>query len=189
MYFFPKANLLACRPSLNFACLLSCEMPGPGLSDAKPHKAIFHPATGLCVVRKSVFGPLTLGPCMESDSWTYTPQKTLMMKGTYFCLQAYGPGKPAKLGIVCTEPGSNWETISDSKMHLVTKLDDGTTVCLDIDSSNNNIVTNACKCLNGDNRCDPASQWFKIVNATNILTRPVIQISSNLDVNGPKHDI
>lgn len=132
-----------------------------------------------------MFEPLTLGSCTESDAWSYTPQKTLMMKGTYFCLQADGAGKPGRLGIICTEPGSNWERISDSKMHLSTKLDDGTTVCLDTDSSNN-IVTNACKCLSGDNRCDPASQWFKIVNATNILTRPVIQISSNFALNGAK---
>ncbi|WJZ80693.1 hypothetical protein VitviT2T_000592 [Vitis vinifera] len=165
---------------------LQSPFQGPDLSDARPHKVIFHPATGLCIVWKSVFEPLTLGPCPESDAWSYTPQKTLIMKETYFCLQADGPGNPGKLGIICTEPGSKWESISDSKMHLSTKLGDGTTVCLDIDSSNN-IVTNACKCLSGDNKCDPGSQWFKIVNATNISTRPLIQISSNLDLNGAEH--
>jgi len=31
---------------------------------------IFHPSTGLCVLRRSVFEPLTLGPCTHPEaSW------------------------------------------------------------------------------------------------------------------------
>ncbi|KAG2701868.1 hypothetical protein I3760_06G064500 [Carya illinoinensis] len=138
---------------------------GPGLSQTKPHKKIFHPSTGLCVIRKTLQEPLRLGPCTDSDGWNYTPQKTLTVKGTYFCLQAQDLGKPARLGIICNRSGSKWETTSDSKMHLSTKLDSGATVCLDVDSTNT-IVTNTCKCISRDDICDPGSQWFKLVDST-----------------------
>ncbi|KAK6922300.1 Glycoside hydrolase, family 5 [Dillenia turbinata] len=144
---------------------LQSPFQGPGVTDSSGHYIIFHPLTGLCVLRKSLFEPLKLGPCSMSEAWSYTPQKNLVMKGTYFCLQADGRGKPAKLSILCTGSNSKWEMISDSKMHFASKLADGTQVCLDIDSSNS-VVTNVCKCLSRDNRCDPASQWFKLVNST-----------------------
>ncbi|XP_041015609.1 glycosyl hydrolase 5 family protein-like [Juglans microcarpa x Juglans regia] len=138
---------------------------GPGLLQTKLHKLIFHPSTGLCVLRKRLQEPLRLGPCTDSDGWNYTPQKTLTVKGTYFCLQAQDLGKPARLGIVCSSSGSKWETTSDSKMHLSTKLDSGATVCLDVDSTDT-IVTNTCKCISRDDVCDPGSQWFKLVDST-----------------------
>ncbi|KAJ8645793.1 hypothetical protein MRB53_007541 [Persea americana] len=138
---------------------------GPGISSRRIYKIIFHPSTGLCVVRKSLFEPLKLGPCDQTEAWSYTPQKTLVIKGTYFCLQADCLGEPAKLGIICSESNSKWELISDSKMHISSMLTNGTTVCLDIDSDNN-VVTNLCKCLSRDQSCDPSSQWFKIINST-----------------------
>ncbi|PON74653.1 1,4-alpha-glucan-branching enzyme [Trema orientale] len=138
---------------------------GPGLLEARLHKIIFHPSTGLCVLRKSLFEPLTLGPCSSSDGWYYSPQKKLTIKGTYFCLQAVEVGKPARLTIKCTESDSRWETITDSKLQLSAQTSNGDTVCLDIDSANN-VVTNTCKCLSGDNSCDPSSQWFKLVDST-----------------------
>ncbi|XP_027151665.1 glycosyl hydrolase 5 family protein [Coffea eugenioides] len=138
---------------------------GPGVSESRPHKIIFHPATGLCVQRKSLLKPLELGPCSEAEAWGYSPQKTLTIKGTYYCLQADALGQPAKLGIICTDKSSKWEAISDSKMHLSSKLCDGSEVCLDVDS-NNVVVTNNCKCLSRDSSCDPASQWFKLVDSS-----------------------
>ncbi|KAK6160346.1 hypothetical protein DH2020_003727 [Rehmannia glutinosa] len=142
---------------------------GPGYSEARPHKIIFHPMTGLCIKRLSLLEPLVLGPCSEAEAWSYTPQKTLTIKGTYFCLQADELGQPAKLGIICSEPSSKWETISDSKMHLSSKLQDGTNICLDIDSDNN-VVTNNCKCLDRNSKCDPGTQWFKIIDSTRCVT-------------------
>lgn len=142
---------------------------GPGYEEAHPHKIIFHPATGLCVKRRSMFEPLELGPCSEAEAWSYSPDMLLTIKGTYFCLQAKELGMPAKLGIICTDPGSKWEPISNSKMHLSSKLQDNTIVCLDVDS-NNFIVTSNCKCLSRDNSCDPGSQWFKIINSTRCQT-------------------
>ncbi|GLT86556.1 hypothetical protein SLE2022_046900 [Rubroshorea leprosula] len=144
---------------------LQSPLQGPGLAESKPHLVIFHPATGLCLQRKSLFEPLRLGACSESEAWSYTTQKSLVIKGTYFCLQADELEKPAKLGVICSDSSSKWEMISDSKMHLSSKLSNGTSVCLDVDS-NNRVIINACKCLSKDNICDPASQWFKLVNST-----------------------
>ncbi|OIW00378.1 hypothetical protein TanjilG_05728 [Lupinus angustifolius] len=137
---------------------------GPGITQGNPHKKIFHPLTGLCVLRKSILDPLTLGPCSSSDGWTYTPQKILSIKGTYFCLQAVKEGAPAKLSMICSDPNSKWEMISDSKLQLSAKVSDGSNVCLDVDASNI-IVTNACKCVSRDSKCDPGSQWFKLIDS------------------------
>ncbi|XP_077249747.1 glycosyl hydrolase 5 family protein-like [Tasmannia lanceolata] len=131
----------------------------------RPFQQIFHPPTGLCVIRKTFMDPLKLGPCDESERWSYTPQKLLTIKGTYFCLQAAESNKPAKLGIICTEPGSQWDSISDSKNHLSSTLANGNSVCLDVDPEHT-IITNLCKCLSGDHACESTNQWFEIVTTT-----------------------
>ncbi|KAI3945642.1 hypothetical protein MKW92_016760 [Papaver armeniacum] len=112
---------------------------GPGISETAQYKIIFHPSTGLCVLRKSLFAPLELG--------SYT--------------------------------NSEWETISESKMHLQSKLTDknNTAVCLDVDSSNT-IVTSSCKCLSRDKTCDPSSQWFKLVNSTRSTSSSSVDLLS-----------
>lgn len=138
---------------------------GPGLSELKLHKVIFHPATGLCVTRKTLPDPLSLGSCSESEAWSYTAQNTLVIEGTFFCIQADQLEMPAKLGVICSDSSSKWEKISASKMHLSSKLSNGTSVCLDVDSTNT-VIVNTCKCLSKDIACDPASQWFKIVDST-----------------------
>jgi len=142
-----------------------CHCAGPGITVGNPHKLIFHPLTGLCVIRKSLLEPLKLGPCSLSDGWNYTPQKILSIKGTYYCIQAVKEGMPATLSILCSNPNSKWDMISDSKLHLSSKINSGSTnVCLDV-NDNNIIVTNACKCLSNDHSCDPGSQWFKLIES------------------------
>ncbi|RDX66504.1 hypothetical protein CR513_54721, partial [Mucuna pruriens] len=121
---------------------------GPGFSEVEAHK---------------------LGPCSNSEGWEYTDQKVLLVKGTNSCLQAYGEREQATLGNECFGSNSTWEMISDSKLHLSCKINQVSNVCLDVDA-NNNIVTNACKCLRDDKTCDPATQWFKLVNSTRKLT-------------------
>ncbi|KAI3874365.1 hypothetical protein MKW92_036305 [Papaver armeniacum] len=112
---------------------------------------------------------LKLGSCSTiNETWNYNPQKDISIKGSYFCIQADGIGKPAKLGLTSIDTNSQWEMVSESNMHLQSKLTDkhNTAVCLDV-GSNNIIVTNSCKCLSRDKKmCDPSSQWFKIVNST-----------------------
>ncbi|KAI7988893.1 hypothetical protein LOK49_LG13G00527 [Camellia lanceoleosa] len=164
----PNVVGMSLRNELHAPKKMSMIGTGPAQQGAKQHKVIFHPLTGQCIHRKSLLEPLKLGPCTDSEAWSYnTQQKTLTIKGTYFCLQAAGLNKPAKLGVICSDSTSKWELISDSKMHLSSKLTtDGAAVCLDVDPSSNIIITNNCKCLNRDNMCDPGSQWFKIVNST-----------------------
>ncbi|CAI0425919.1 unnamed protein product [Linum tenue] len=139
------------------------QMPfrGPGLVERRQHQVIFHPSTGKCVQRGRTFmDPLKLGPCPESDPWSYS-RGTLSQVGTYFCLKADQLGKAVQLDLDC----SNWQMISDSKMHVSSKLKDGTSVCMDVDSDGE-IVANPCKCLSKDKSCEPESQWFKLVNST-----------------------
>ncbi|KAF5741105.1 putative hydrolase [Tripterygium wilfordii] len=140
---------------------LQTPFQGPVESKSELHKVIFHPLTGLCVQRNSFLEQLKLGPCSESEAWTYSTQKTLLVKGTQSCLQADDLDKPAKMGSIC----SRWKIISKSRMHLSSKVSHGATVCLDMDSSNN-ILTRPCKCLSKDITCDPSSQWFKLVDRT-----------------------
>lgn len=122
---------------------------------------IFHPSTNTCVLRKSLYEPLKLGPCDQSDAWIYTPQKILMVRGTYYCLQAVDSGKPARLGVVCLSD-SEWEVASGAKPRLSTKREDGSFLCLDVDAGNT-LITNPCLCLSND-RCEADSQWFQITS-------------------------
>ena len=128
---------------------------GPGLSERNKHKIIYHPSTGLCIQRKPVMG-VQLGNCLESNHWTYTPEKSLTIKGSYFCLQAQGLNSPARLSIQCAGMGTSWTPISDSKLHLSATLRKSSNVCLDVDS-NNNVITSKCKCLSKDSN---SSVWF-----------------------------
>ncbi|KAL5717811.1 cellulase [Ranunculus cassubicifolius] len=123
------------------------------------HVLISHPANGLCIVYKG-FQQMSFGSCARSY-WDYSPPKNLVIRGTYYCMKAVGLGKPAILTIICTDSDTKWEVISDSKTYLSSNLLDGTTVCLDVDSSNN-IITNKCACSSVNQTCDPGSQWFKI---------------------------
>ncbi|GMQ06560.1 hypothetical protein CsSME_00051098 [Camellia sinensis var. sinensis] len=186
--FFGVYNWNWCEGNSSFLKRISAvqsPFQGPIQPGAKLHKEIFYPLTGQCVQRKSLFEPLKLGPCTDSEAWTYnTQQKTLYIKGTYFCLQADGLNKPVKLGVICSGSTSKWEPISDSKMHLSSKLAaDGNAICLDVDPSSNIIITNTCKCLYSDNKCNPASQWFKVVNSTrsSCVTMPFFRFNSVLD--------
>ncbi|CAM8885948.1 unnamed protein product [Rhodiola kirilowii] len=138
---------------------------GPGLSEVPQYKLIYHPSTGQCLIQRSILEPLRLGPCADSDLWSYTPQRNLLIRGTYFCIKADKLGLPAKLSLICSGEDTKWKQISESKMHLAAKDENGDRVCLDV-ASNDLIVTTSCKCLSRDNSCDPASQWFKLVNST-----------------------
>ncbi|KAL5730208.1 cellulase [Ranunculus cassubicifolius] len=149
-------NSVSISPKPSFTAL---QRPLQGPNNG--HVLISHPANGLCIVYKG-FQQLSFGSCARSESdWAYSPPKNLEIRGTYFCLKAVGLGKPAILTIHCTDSDTKWEVISDSKTYLSSNLPDGTTVCLDVDSSNN-IITNKCACSSVNQTCDPGSQWFKI---------------------------
>ncbi|KAJ0969100.1 hypothetical protein J5N97_021977 [Dioscorea zingiberensis] len=182
------ANVLLQEPSfvtsLAFPSTTHLEKPGNVISAGRLSFQIFHPPTGTCVVRKFPNDPLKLGPCSQSDPWEYTPQKFLQVKGTYYCLQATASGNPAKLGIICTAPDCSWEVTSNSKPQISKKLADGSSLCLDVDSSNV-LVTNPCLCLNSNGDCAADSQWFEITprdtkGGGNSGTLPVSSLTSSL---------
>ena len=129
----------------------------------RPITRIYHPPTRSCILRNLVTDPLKLGPCTDSDPWSYTPQKFLMIKGTYFCLQAIGEGKLVRLSVICTPEDTQWEMIRDSeRTHLSTKLADGTAVCLDI-KQDGTIVSNPCRRQGSADGEEFDSQWFRVV--------------------------
>ena len=142
----------------------------PGLSQRSLYQMIYHPSTGLCLQRCSLLGlDITLGPCIEDESWNYTPQGNIVLKGTILCVEALGLGKVARLGMFCMGDNTQWSMMSDYKLHLSTKVEDITIVCLD-GSSMPSVVTNKCNCLRRDSSCDPSSQWFKIITTTKSLS-------------------
>lgn len=129
----------------------------------RPITRIYHPPTSSCILRKLISDPLYLGPCTNSDPWSYTPQKLLMIKGTYFCLQATGPGKPVRLSIICTPEEMQWEVAGDSKRtNISSKLADGTAVCLDVEQDGT-IVANPCSRQGSAEGEELDSQWFAMV--------------------------
>ncbi|XP_022639400.1 uncharacterized protein LOC106767003 isoform X2 [Vigna radiata var. radiata] len=165
---------------LNRISALQLPFRGPGIIEGNSHKLMFHPLTGLCIIRKSELNTLTLGSCSSSDGWKYTSQKTLLVNNTNLCIRAETQRKPATLSSACSDSNSIWEVISDSNMHLSSKLSDGSNVCLDVDD-NNIIVTNTCKCLSKDNKCEPGSQWFKLLDSgRRSISTTSISESSNL---------
>ncbi|OEL32500.1 hypothetical protein BAE44_0006480, partial [Dichanthelium oligosanthes] len=62
-----------CKPrnatSLRRVQALQRPLRGPGLAEAAPYTVLFHPVTGMCVVRRSLAAtqPLELGPCNETE--------------------------------------------------------------------------------------------------------------------------
>ncbi|KAK8943360.1 hypothetical protein KSP40_PGU005554 [Platanthera guangdongensis] len=167
-----------CRPRnatfLNRISTLQSPFQGPGLiSETKPYKIFFHPTTGMCVVRKSLLVPFQLGPCDESEAWDYTQQHTLALKGTPLCLIAAGDGEMVNTGVDCSDSASKWELISDSRMHVSTKMTatGSRRLCLDVGEDGSTIVTSPCRCLGNDISCDPESQWFRIIDSSRAVLR------------------
>lgn len=142
---------------------------GPGFAEVAPYTVLFHPATGLCVVRRSLVQPLELGPCNETEAWAYTQQQRLALRHSpLLCLRAEGAGRPASLGLACGDELARWRLVSDSKLHVATNASSSGSdaLCLDVGADGRSVVTSPCRCLSADNNCDPESQWFKLVSST-----------------------
>lgn len=141
--------------------------------ETQPKKIIFHPSSGLCILRKSLF-QLKLGSCNRSESWKLSTHRVLSLsEEQILCLKAYEKGKSVKLRVFFQDSHcSKWKFLSDSKMQLSSITKNGVFVCLDVDSRSNKIVTRSCKCLQGNSSCDPRSQWFKLVTSTRRRSKP-----------------
>ena len=147
---------------------------GPGYAEAAPYSALFHPATGQCVVRRSLTRPLELGPCGETEAWAYAERdgRLALRDSPLLCLHAEGAGRPVRLGLPCAaDDMSRWRLVSDSKLHVAANASSSSSsgagmLCLDVDGDARSVVTNPCRGLRKDSSCDPESQWFKIVAST-----------------------
>lgn len=148
--------------------------------ETHPKKIIFHPSTGLCIVRKSLF-KLKLGSCDRAESFRLSSQRVLSLtEEKILCLKAYETGESVKLRLYFSEYYcSKWKVLSESKMQLSSITKKGESVCLDVDQESNNIVTRNCKCLEKDASCDPKSQWFKVVTSTRsrFKAKPFLNVS------------
>ncbi|KAG6492907.1 hypothetical protein ZIOFF_047878 [Zingiber officinale] len=135
--------------------------PGPMLPG---HITILHPLSGLCVSVNDSSQLLVLsdvGRCV--DRWTYTRNQTLSLSNdsSSSCIAAGGEGKEVRLA----ECQTRWTPLSDSQLHVSTKMEDGTSLCLEVGGDGRTVVTNPCRCLSSDSSCDPQGQWFVLVNA------------------------
>ena len=135
---------------------------------------IFHPQTGQCILRNPNTSTLNLGPCQNTEAWSFTAGK-LFLDGTDLHLVADAVGEPARVKTVNSgDPLSMWMPLSNSRMHMSTTVN-GTRVCMDVTNGSDAVVlTNLCKCLSSDEgeaACDPQSQWFKMVESTRSLGR------------------
>uniref|UniRef100_M8B8X6 Endoglucanase E1 n=1 Tax=Aegilops tauschii TaxID=37682 RepID=M8B8X6_AEGTA len=148
---------------------------GPGYAEAAPYTVLFHPATGLCVLRRSLTQPLELGACADTEAWEYAPQqgRLALRDSPLMCLRAQGAGRPVRLGTPCDDDMSRWRLVSDSKLHVAVNTSSSSSsgsgsgmLCLDVGADGQSVVTNPCRCLSADNSCDPESQWFKLVSST-----------------------
>ncbi|CAN6268272.1 unnamed protein product [Urochloa humidicola] len=163
---------------------------GPGLAEAAPYAVLFHPVTGMCVLRRrgESAAALELGPCGETEAWEYSAeQQRLAPKDggggspspAQLCLRAEGAGRPASLGASCGDAMARWRLVSDSKLHVAANATsagggDGA-LCLDVGADGRSVVTNPCRCLSADNSCDPESQWFKMVTSTrSVAAKPTL---------------
>ena len=163
---------------------------GPGLAEALPYQVLFHPATGLCVVRRRPPMPLALalelGPCNETEAWEYNREHRLVLRDTWLrlCLRADGAGRPVRLVLGragCAGARARWLLASNSKLHIAVDVPPSSSrsemLCLDVGADGRSIVTNRCRCLSGGGSgCDPESQWFKLVSST----RKVVANNSTL---------
>ncbi|KAK4741790.1 hypothetical protein SAY87_025378 [Trapa incisa] len=158
------------RNSITLKRISSLQRPfrGPGLSQTAVYQVIFHPLTGLCIGHKNrLLGPIRLEFCSLSPRWTYTAQRTLEVMGTQYVLQSSGDfQKPIELMASLPDQASQWVLLSGSKLQLASTALDGSSLCLDV-FSNDYVITEKCKCLDSnDPTCDPASQWFRLVDST-----------------------
>ncbi|CAN6276045.1 unnamed protein product [Urochloa humidicola] len=172
-----------CKPrnatALRRVQALQRPLRGPGLAESPPYAVLFHPATGMCALRRGSSSSssaaaaleLELGPCGETEAWEYSAEQQRIAPRDGGCLRAEGAGRPASLGASCGDAMARWRLVSDSKLHVAANATSaanagGGALCLDVGADGRSVVTNPCRCLSGDNSCDPQSQWFKLVTST-----------------------
>ncbi|KAJ0972801.1 hypothetical protein J5N97_020760 [Dioscorea zingiberensis] len=139
---------------------------GPGVDEVPEYKIVYHPMSGQCVLRNySLNGVVELGPCSETEAWSFNENELGLINGTtsMSCMEGKGDGEEVKVGNICGGPNSKWDIVSPTNMQFSSQE---TKLCLDVSSDGKTLVTNPCLCLDGRPNCDPENQWFKLVAKT-----------------------
>lgn len=152
---------------------LQYPLPGPSSGDGTVYRALFHPATGLCVSPDSDSG-LLLSPCSSSSSvWAYdsSADTMLKLKGSSAVVKATAEGSVAKLGSGVDCEGCHWTLVGDTRLQF-TVYAGGRSLCLD-GKSGSAITTRDCLCVSRyeceGNQVVPTSQWFQFIEALSPL--------------------
>ncbi|CAL1375214.1 unnamed protein product [Linum trigynum] len=146
---------------------------------------MFHPQTGSCM-QAAGDREIYAGDCKASNisRWIHDGDGSpiRLQNRSHLCLEAAGDLQRVKFTTNCNSPHSTWTRISNSKLLLAAKDQNGDYLCLHKESRyTNSIFTRRCMCLgdrgDGEDGCleidsddpekDPTSQWFQLVE-TNV---------------------
>ncbi|KAL5747583.1 hypothetical protein ACOSP7_024592 [Xanthoceras sorbifolium] len=147
--------------------LQSLEKFGQGPSSKLLSSSImYHPDSGSCVQYSTqTHGIYADSSCLTPIRWIHDRDGApLRLMETNLCLKVVGDGLAPKVSPDCSSQQSLWYSVSASKLQLAAKDSNGQYLCLDKTSSNSQILTRKCICINDDSGCldDPQRQWFML---------------------------
>lgn len=144
-------------------------------SNNPSYQIMYHPQTGQCVHGNQP--PVYLTDCQNWSKWSYDRDggPIRLLGSTPSCLSVAGDGLPVGFSDDCSGQQSIWTLVSGSKFHIAAKDEQGSLLCLDLDSSSSSsgisIVTKKCLCLGNDAEdvpmCveNPQRQWFTFITS------------------------
>ncbi|XP_050229018.1 glycosyl hydrolase 5 family protein-like [Mercurialis annua] len=140
------------------------------MQDTKPKFStsylMYHPQSGRCVnatENNEIYATKFQEPSLWSHDGDGAP---LRLMGSAQCLKAIGDGLEPVLSRDCLGQPSSWISLSNSKLQLGVRNENGDYLCLEMESFNSSkILTRKCICIEDDSDCqeNPQSQWFKLV--------------------------
>nr|XP_043630462.1 glycosyl hydrolase 5 family protein-like [Erigeron canadensis] len=135
---------------------------------------LYHPVSGQCV---NASESLSLINCQQARHWDHDHDGgSINPTNTTHCLTVVKQGLPPIISdeTNCSSQESSWNVVSSSKYHLASKDTEGNNLCLEVDPSTSNLVTNKCLCLDDDLRdissCEenPQRQWLKLISTNKL---------------------
>ncbi|GFZ16440.1 cellulase (glycosyl hydrolase family 5) protein [Actinidia rufa] len=96
---------------------------------------MYHPQSGQCA--RGGKNGIYLSDCRRTSKWSHDRNGSpIRLKGTSRCLTIAGDGLPAILSSNCSSDRSTWGSVSDSKLHMAAKDEQGRYLCLEWSSLN-----------------------------------------------------
>ncbi|GJW20314.1 ricin B, lectin domain, glycoside hydrolase, partial [Tanacetum coccineum] len=139
-------------------------------NQATRHYFLYHPLSGQCI--KASGDTLLMTNCQQASKWNHDHDGgSIQLANTPQCLTTSKQGASPMITdqVNCSSPQSSWNVVSSSRHHLASKDNEGNNLCLEVDISSLNIVTNKCLCLDDDLNdvpsCgyNPTRQWLKLI--------------------------